>query len=128
VSYYYAEVLRVRDAARHVAEGRKCLVIFDEIFKGTNVRDALEASQIVISAFARSSRSASIFASHLVELAKPLEESGGVSLRCFEGESGDGSPRFAYELKQGASSQRFGLALLDKAGVPDLLARIGPGS
>jgi DNA mismatch repair ATPase MutS len=124
ISYYYAEVLRVKQAAAHAAAGRKCLVIFDEIFKGTNVKDALEASEVVISRFARSRRGGAIFASHLVELAEPLAATGQVALKCFEGSMSGGRPRFSYELKPGASSQRFGLALLDEAGVPELLDQI----
>ncbi|MEJ2541728.1 MAG: hypothetical protein P8188_17470, partial [Gemmatimonadota bacterium] len=49
LSYFMAEVHRVRDVARLLAGGHRALVLFDEVFKGTNVKDAVEASAEVIS-------------------------------------------------------------------------------
>ena len=125
VSYFYAEILRVKEAAELLANGRRCLILFDEVFKGTNVRDALEASAQVILGFARTRRSGSIFSSHLTELAEVLGENRAIRFCRFEGEVRDGRPIFDYRLDAGVSDQRFGLLLLREAQVPELMARIG---
>lgn len=124
ISYFYAEILRVKEAAEILAGGRKALVLFDEVFKGTNVKDALEASAQVIEGFARTRRSGSIFASHLSELHETLRTNPAVRFCQFDGEIIDGSPVFAYELGSGVSEKRFGLLLLEQARVPELIAKI----
>ena len=124
ISYFFAEILRVKEAAEILAGGRKTLVLFDEVFKGTNVKDALEASAQVIEGFARTRRSGSIFASHLSELYGTLRANPAVRFCQFDGEIIDGSPVFAYKLASGVSEKRFGLLLLRQARVPDLIARI----
>jgi DNA mismatch repair ATPase MutS len=125
LSYFMAEVVRVRVAAEVLATGARALVLFDEIFKGTNVRDALEASESVIRGFAKSQCSGFIFASHLTELAAALEGAPGLRFGRFEPPPSDDPRRFPYELAEGVSDQRFGLQLLEREGVPDLLGRIG---
>lgn len=124
ISYFFAEVLRVRAAAEILAQGRTALVLFDEVFKGTNVRDALEASTQVIRGFARTRRSGSIFASHLSELVDTLRENPAIEFCRFDCEVVGGVPVFGYELAPGVSEKRLGLLLLEQAQVPQLIARI----
>ena len=52
VSYFRAEALRVRDLADAIAQGGRVIAFLDEPFKGTNVKDALDASAAVLSALA----------------------------------------------------------------------------
>jgi DNA mismatch repair ATPase MutS len=124
LSFFLAEVMRVKAAATILAEGRRALVIFDEVFKGTNVRDALDASAQVILGFARSRRSGCIFSSHLAELVEPLRESRSIQYCYFDGEIVGGQPHYAYQLREGISDKRLGLHLFMQAQVPELLARI----
>lgn len=124
LSYFLAEVMRVKAAASLLAEGRRALILFDEVFKGTNVRDALDASAEVIVGFARARRSGFIFSSHLAELVDVLAEHPAIRFCCFDGDIIDGTPHYGYQLKEGVSDKRFGLLLLNQAQVPELLARI----
>lgn len=127
LSYFLAEVLRVRAAATLLADGRRALVLFDEVFKGTNVRDALEASAEVILGFAGARRSGLIFSSHLSELVEILAANTHIRFCCFDGEIVSGAPRYDYRLRDGVSEKRFGRLLLRQAGIPELMARIGGG-
>jgi len=124
LSFFFAEVLRVKEAAERVATGKRCLLLFDEVFRGTNVRDALAASEEVITGFARSHHSGCLFSSHLVELAESLAEVGRVRFVQLEGDIVDGRATYSYRLRPGVSDRRFGLQLLEEAGVPALLERI----
>jgi len=121
LSYFMAEVRRVREVAEAVAGKRRALVVFDEVFRGTNVKDALDASRLVILGFARHPRCCSLFSSHLVELAEDLAQEPGIRLTCFEGSLRDGRPVYDFRLRDGVSDQRFGLHLLEQEGVPKLL-------
>ena len=127
LSFFQAEVLRVRDAAEHLARGDRCFVLFDEVFKGTNVKDALEASALVIRGFARASGSGFVFSSHLAELEGELATDDRVRFHCFEGRLEGGAARYSYRLEDGISAQRFGLHLLREAGIADRLEEIRDG-
>jgi hypothetical protein len=124
LSFFFAEVLRVKEAARHLAEGRRCFVLFDEVFKGTNVRDALEASASVILGFSKARQSGFIFSSHLVELVETLEAERRIRFHYFDGRVVDGKARYSYRMRPGVSDDRLGLHLLAEADIPDLIARI----
>lgn len=124
VSYFLAEVLRVKTAATLLADDRRCLVMFDEVFKGTNVKDAMEASAAVILGFAKARRSGCMFSSHLTELVDDLRGDSSIRFCCFDGEVVKGAPSYSYELKDGVSDQRLGVVLLREARIPELIARI----
>ncbi|MDP4189866.1 MAG: hypothetical protein Q8905_17605, partial [Bacteroidota bacterium] len=67
-SHFYNEVLRVKYVARQANEKEKIFVVFDEIFRGTNVKDAYEASLAVITAFARRKDSLLAVSTHILEV------------------------------------------------------------
>ena len=125
LSYFFAEIMRVKEAATFLAEGRRALVIFDEVFKGTNVRDALEASAAVILGFAKARQSGFMFSSHLTELVDVLRSNPAIRFYCFDGDIQNGVAEYTYALREGVSDKRLGLVLLHQAQVPQLLARIG---
>jgi DNA mismatch repair protein MutS len=125
LSFFMAEVRRVRDAAEAVAGGMRALVVFDEVFRGTNVKDAMDASRLVILGFSRSRTSGFIFSSHLVELAEDLKKEPAVRFAYFDGEIRDGRAWYEFQLKEGVSNQRFGLQLLEQEGVPQILGTLG---
>ncbi len=124
LSYFLAEIMRVKVAATLLAEGKRSFVLFDEVFKGTNVKDALEASAEVILGFARARNSGFMFASHLAELVDTLDSNPAIRFCHFDGEFLQGSPSYSYALKDGVSDKRFGLLLLRQAEIPELIARI----
>jgi DNA mismatch repair ATPase MutS len=122
LSYFMAEVKRVKTIAQAVVGGGRTLVLIDEAFRGTNVKDALDASLLVIRGFARIRGSGFIFSSHLVELAQDLDEDPQVGFVSFEGRIQESRASYDFRLKEGVSGQRFGLQLLEEAGVPQILA------
>jgi len=128
ISYFLAEVRRVKNVLQAVAAGRRTIAIFDEVFRGTNLRDALEASKAVLVGCSRAKRSTFIFSSHLVELAEELKHLSSVEFRYFDGELEGHQLHFDYRLRSGVSTKRFGMELLRREGLPDLLAAIPNGS
>ncbi len=121
VSFFRAEALRVKSIAQAVAEGRRVIALMDEPFKGTNVKDALDASRAVLVRLADKDGNIFLVSSHLIELGDALEDTGSVDCRRFEASERGGRLEFDYVLRPGVSSQRLGVRVLDEEGVFDLL-------
>ena len=89
-------------------------MIFDELFRGTNVRDAYEASLAVLSAFEALKRSMFIISTHILEVAGSLKHSGSVDFRFFDIQNRNGELQYTYRLKPGVSDERLGMYILDR--------------
>jgi len=120
-SYFYSEVLRVKKAAQFVKDTPKVLLIMDELFKGTNIKDAYDGSLMVIKGLAKNPNCLVVISSHLLELANDLQNVPSVSFSCFSSKVVDGRPQFDYRIKLGVSSERIGLLILKNEGVDKLL-------
>lgn len=124
LSHYYAEVKRVKAAATSLLENDRMFIIFDELFRGTNVKDAYDASLLIISELAAIRNSVFFISTHLVELADPLKKLNHISFRYldtfFEGEK----PVFTYRLKEGVSEERLGMYFIHKEGIVDIIRAV----
>ena len=123
VSFFRAEALRVKAIAQAVANGRRVAALLDEPFMGTNVKDALDASRVVLTGLATKHNSVFLVSSHLIELGEALAATGAVECYRFEAGEESGRLEFDYVLRPGISSQRLGVRVLQEEGVFDLLAR-----
>ena len=123
VSYFRAEALRVKAVAESVAAGYRVVSLMDEPFKGTNIRDAFDASLAILERFAAKDNCLFMFSSHLIELREQLTETDEIDCRYFEAEEQEGHLHFDYRLRPGVSSQRLGMRVLHEEGVFDLLGK-----
>lgn len=121
VSYFRAEALRVRALADALAAGGRVLAVLDEPFKGTNVKDALDASDAVLRRLARCTHCRCIVSSHLIELDEGLKTEPHVDRRYFEAAEEGERLAFDYRLHDGVSAQRLGMRVLREEGVFELL-------
>jgi len=121
-SYYMSEVKRVKEAALLAGRVRTCLLLFDETFKGTNVKDASDATSALIKALSGLTHVIGILSSHLHEVAEELAEFPNVIPMKMEAE--EGALAFTYRLEKGVSTQRLGMRLLEEQGILDLLESI----
>jgi len=120
-SYFYSEVKRVKEAALALRESSKTFAIFDELFKGTNVKDAFDGSLLIINELVKWKSSFFILSSHLLELGKEIEALPGMRFMCFDSNVQDGKPTFSFKLKEGLSDERLGMIILKSEKVFDLL-------
>ena len=120
-SHYYAEVSRVKDAAVNVAEGKKLMVIFDELFRGTNVKDAMEGSEVIVRAFADISRCTFFMSTHIVEVAGAVKDKSSIQFCCFESQLDRQNLTYSYQLKRGVSSERLGMFIIQREGILEIL-------
>lgn len=123
-SHFYSEVQRVKEAARTLADGKKMFVIFDELFRGTNVKDAFEASTEIIKGFAKIENCTFFMSTHIVEIAEEIKNKSTISFKYFNSDLDDNTLKYSYKLKNGVSSERLGMHILKKEGVFDLLKSI----
>lgn len=121
ISFFEAEALRARAIAEAVANGKRVVAVMDEPFKGTNVKDALDASCAFLTRLVARPGSVFLVSSHLIEAGETLEATGHVDCRRFEAAETDGRLEFDYVLRLGISSQRLGMRVLREKGVFALL-------
>lgn len=121
VSFFRAEAQRVKAIAQAVTEGYRVVAFMDEPFKGTNVKDALDASRAILERLAVKAGSLFMVSSHLIELGEQMNATGQVDCRHFEAGEHEGRLRFEYVLRPGVSTQRLGMRVLREEGIFDLL-------
>ena len=73
-SHFYAEVLRVKKMAQELSLKKDLFIVFDELFRGTNVKDAYEATIAITTAFAKKRKSIFVISTHIIEAGDVLKE------------------------------------------------------
>ncbi|MCP4181020.1 MAG: hypothetical protein GY756_24920 [bacterium] len=122
-SYFYSEVRRVKSVAETIRSSESSFIILDELFKGTNVHDAYEASKKVIQGFANWQNHIYFLSSHLIELVEDEETKKLMNCKCFDAEVIDGEFHFPYTLNDGVSDKRLGLMILEREKVFEILSK-----
>jgi DNA mismatch repair ATPase MutS len=120
-SHYYSEVKRVKDVAINVREKKKVFVVFDELFRGTNVKDAYDASLMICKAFRKINSSFFIVSSHITEVGEELQKCGVNNFMYFDSYLDGDLPVNTYQLKDGISHERHGLTIVKREGIVELL-------
>ncbi|MFT4204336.1 MAG: DNA mismatch repair protein MutS [Chitinophagaceae bacterium] len=123
-SYFFNEVKRIKDTVDRIADRKKWLVLIDELFKGTNVRDAMRCSVAVIEGFRKVRSSLFLLSTHLYEIEQDIKTYPNILFRYFEMHDTDGQLSFSYQLKEGVSNDRIGYLILQREGVIDELGRL----
>ena len=122
-SHFYAEVLRVKKVAEAVSGGRNLVVIFDELFKGTNVKDAYDATLSVTEAFAGYKNCFFVISTHIIEVGETLRQRYDSLQFSYLPTVMDGmTPRYPYTMKEGITSDRHGMLIIGNEGILDLLS------
>ncbi|MBV9962011.1 MAG: DNA mismatch repair protein MutS [Parafilimonas sp.] len=123
-SYFFNEVQRIHKTIEQITDGKTWLVLIDELFKGTNVQDAMKCSSAVINGLRKINNALFILSTHLYEIGEELKQHPNIQFRYFETEVKDEQLYFNYVLKEGISNDRLGYLILKKEGVVDLLQRL----
>lgn len=122
-SHYYSEVLRVKYIAEQLNNRGTFFIVFDELFRGTNIKDAYEASLAVIEAFAETNKGIFMLSTHIIEVAEQLSKNQAISFRFFEANLIDGNPRYNYQIKDGITNERIGMHILNKEKVLETIRK-----
>lgn len=123
-SFFFNEVQRIKITIQKINNGKKWLVLIDELFKGTNVQDAMKCSSTVIKGLIRMKNSLFILSTHLYEIGDELRVYPNISFKYFETNVIGDQLEFSYQLKEGISNDRFGYLILKKEKVVDMLEKL----
>ncbi len=115
-SYYFEEVLTIKDMIDNAGNGTANLFLLDEIFKGTNTVERISAGKAVLSSLAKNENIVFV-STHDIELTDLLEDE--YELYHFSEIVSDKSVDFDYKLKEGKLKNRNAIRILQINGYPD---------
>ena len=98
--------------------------MIDELFKGTNVQDAMKCSLTVIKGLIKIKNSLFILSTHLYEIGEELKDYSNISFRYFETNVDNEQLQFSYQLKEGISNDRIGYVILKREKVVEMLDKL----
>ncbi|HXB31497.1 MAG TPA: hypothetical protein VNW49_16840, partial [Puia sp.] len=122
-SHFMTEIITLKNVLADAEKGSKCFAVFDELFRGTNIEDALEISTVTIRGLTRFTNSLFIISTHLHQL-KDLEEIKNKTIATYfiECELNGNTPVFTYKLKEGWSDLKLGRILFEREGLNKMLS------
>ena len=123
-SHFSNEVKRVKLICEKLKEGNQLLIIFDEFFRGTNVKDAYEATLKITSAFSEIKSSFFYISTHIVEVANALNANKNICFKYFKTHITSDKVTFDYKLLNGITDDHIGIWILENEGVFELLRSI----
>jgi DNA mismatch repair protein MutS len=122
-SHFYAEVLRVKKMATELSSGKSFFILFDELFRGTNVKDAHEATVAITNAFAAKRNSLFMISSHIVEAGEELKQKDNIGFLYLPTRMNGHVPEYTYTLEKGITDDRHGMIIIRNEGILETLAR-----
>ena len=120
-SHFYTEVLRVKSVAEEIKRKGNLVVIFDELFRGTNVKDAFDASLAIISSFAKVKGSVFLVSTHIMEVADELSKMKNINFGYFHSTIDGKSPIYSYRLCEGVTEERIGMLIIDNERIVEII-------
>jgi DNA mismatch repair ATPase MutS len=116
-SHFAAEVDRIKTIANSLVEHNKLLILIDELFNGTNILDSLDATKQFCLLAAEIKKSKFLVSSHFQEVGKELSNAANISFNYFQVSYLNNEPVLRYKLKDGISSERLGLKIIDQENI-----------
>lgn len=121
-SHFYAEVLRVKKMAQELSLKKDLFIVFDELFRGTNVKDAYEATIAITTAFAKKRKSIFVISTHIIEAGDVLKEKcSNISFVYLPTRMKGHQPEYTYTLEKGITSDRHGMVIVNNEGILEIL-------
>ncbi|SHM45095.1 MutS domain III [Chitinophaga jiangningensis] len=121
-SHFYAEVLRIKNIARELSRDKYLFVIFDELFRGTNVKDAFEATVAVTSAIARRKNCMFVVSTHIIEAGDVLKDKcSNINFVYLPTLMEGNRPVYTHRLTPGITADRHGMLIIKNEGILDIL-------
>ncbi len=119
-SHFYSEVKRVKEIVQKLDNSSNMLIIFDELFRGTNVKDAYDGSLAIISALAFTNNSFYLISTHILEVAESLKNKN-IQFLYLETLNKNDIPHYTYKVKSGISEERLGMYIIEKEKIIEII-------
>jgi DNA mismatch repair ATPase MutS len=111
----------VKAVAEKINRTGNLVVIFDELFRGTNVKDAHDATLAIISAFAKVRGSVFLVSSHIMEVADRLRSVGNIRFGYFHTHIEGKMPVHSYRLREGVTEERYGMLIIENEKIIEII-------
>ncbi|MBO9636342.1 MAG: DNA mismatch repair protein [Chitinophagaceae bacterium] len=121
-SHFYAEVMRVKVVAQEVSSGKRLFILFDELFKGTNVKDAYDATLSVTKKLALYRSCAFVISTHIIEVGTELTGTAHIQFGYMPTVMKDGKPSYTYLMTEGITTDRQGMIIIENEKILEMLA------
>ncbi|WP_339071627.1 DNA mismatch repair protein [Chitinophaga sp. 180180018-3] len=123
-SHFYTEVLRIKTIARELAKGKSLFLIFDELFRGTNVKDAYEGTVAVTAAFAEREHCIFVISTHITEAGEALKaQCNNIRFLFLPTKMENNRPVYTYQLAEGITTDRHGMVIIENEGILDIISK-----
>lgn len=121
-SHFMTEVMNLKKVVMEAIKDKKCFAVFDELFRGTNIEDALEISTTTIKGLTKFNKSFFFISTHMQQL-NQIEEVKKeiISTYYIDCKLNNNSPVFTYQLKKGWSDLKVGSILFENEGLNEML-------
>ena len=123
-SFFFNEVQRIKRTVDKLGNKKKWMILIDELFKGTNVQDAMKCSTSVIEGLRKTNDSLFVLSTHLYEIADGLMQFNNIDFKYFETRIEEKKLHFSYQLQNGVSNDRLGFLILEREGVVEMLNKL----
>ncbi|HVU94351.1 MAG TPA: hypothetical protein VHE34_03965 [Puia sp.] len=120
-SHFYAEVVRVKQAAEAAASGKRLLLMFDELFKGTNVKDAYDGTLAITEAFSEYRNCLFVVSTHIIEVGEALKNRSNIHFAFMPTIMNGVHPHYTYKLREGITEDRQGMLIIRNEGILELI-------
>ena len=121
-SHFYGEVLRLKKVVNEMSASKKLFIIFDELFRGTNVKDAQEATVALLDAFSKRKDCIFLISTHIVEAGEALQKMNDSIQYTFLPTRMEGNhPVYTYKLEPGITEDRHGMLIINNEGILDII-------
>ncbi len=122
-SHFYAEVMRVKGVVEEIATGKAMLIIFDELFKGTNVKDAYDGTYAITKELSYSDKCIFIISTHIMEVGTELKkDSTNVQYKLMPTGMGEGGkPKYTYKITDGIADDRYGMHIINNERILEII-------
>ncbi len=121
-SYFYREINRLQELSEHLVKGEKVFVLIDEMFRGTNIRDALDCSKAIIQKLLLWDNSIFILSTHFTDVPDFFLQDPCIQYHYLESLVQEGKPHFTHQLKKGISRERLGKLILEESRLEEMLS------
>src|SRR5690606_6510453 len=102
--------------------GKRLFIAFDELFRGTNVIDAYEATLVITSAFAEKRNSIFVISTHLIEAGEVLRRNcGNLQFVYLPTRMNGNQPVYTYTLQPGITDDRHGMIIINNEKIQEIL-------
>ncbi len=121
-SHFMTEVLNLKDSIIAAQQQKQVFAVFDELFSGTNIDDALNILTITISGLKKFTNSYFLLSTHFYKLKElHVDEMSHAAFYYIDSFLENGVPKFTYQVKEGWSDIKFGSILFEREGLMRML-------